>query len=285
MAVKHYACKSLSGNTVSDGIALKGKELWVHTDSEVGDVLAVSTTELDSVEVAAVGRHKETKRIILKPGEGEKVDESRELVLVKEYSPGCGGKRWPSFYIDWESCGDVEVLEKAYRTRHSGAEYYSLVFAPVGWAKNIASQFVNVKDYGGQTISYNPDFDPTADDNVVPREIKIAFGGDIDRAQEFIAKVAKLNAKKLDEHIVCSCGRARRRAHLEKASGDSNFFLGADPNSVCDYIAEVHGLGYHGGCEESEPAPQADFSKYSPSSEESGNDAMAAALRAAGLAK
>jgi len=148
MAIKYYACKSLSGNTVSDGIALRGAKLLVRTDSEGGDILAVSTIELDSVKVAAVGRHKETGRIILKPGEGEKTDQSRELVLVKEYSPGVGGKRRPSFYIDWKSCEEIEVLKKASRTRHSGAEYYSLVFAPVGWAVNIASQFIDVKDYG-----------------------------------------------------------------------------------------------------------------------------------------
>lgn len=242
MALRYYSCKSLSGNTVSDGIALKGTELWVSTDSDGGDVLAVSTTELDSVEVVAVGCHKETKRIILKPGKGEEIDESRELVLVKEYAPRNGGKRWPSFYIDWESCKEIEVLKKASRTRHSGAEYYSLVFAPVGWAENIASQFVDVKDYGEQTISYNPDFDPAADDDVVPRYLKIAFGGDIERAQEFMEKVARLNTRKLDDHVICSCGRARRRSHLEGVSGDTDFFLGSDPNSVCGYIAEVHGL-------------------------------------------
>ncbi len=181
MALKFYRCKTLSGNTVSDGIALKGKDVWVYTDNEGGDILAVSTIEVDSLEVAAVGRHKETKRIILKPAsEGEKVDENRELVLVTEYSPGCGGKRRPSFYIDWDSCAEVDVLKKASRTRGSGAERYSLVLAPAGWAKNIASQFVDVKDYGGQMISYNPDLnkqlksDPSVENEAVLPEGKPA---------------------------------------------------------------------------------------------------------------
>lgn len=164
MALKFYRCKTLSGNTVPDGIALKEKDLWVYTDNEGGDVLAVSSIEVDSVEVAAVGRHRETKMIILKPAtEGEKVDESRELVLVTEYSPGCSGKRRPSFYVNWDSCVEVDVLSKASRTRGSGSEHYSLVLALAGWAKNIASQFVDVKDYGGQTISYNPELSKRGD--------------------------------------------------------------------------------------------------------------------------
>ncbi len=164
MALKFYRCKTLSGNAVSDGIALKGKDVWVYTDNDGGDILAVSTSEADSVEVAAVGRHKETKRIILKPAiEGEKIDESREIVLVKEYSPGSGAKRRPSFYVNWDSCVEVDVLKKASRARGSGSEHYSLVLASAGWAKNIASQFVDVKDYGGQTISYNPELDKRGD--------------------------------------------------------------------------------------------------------------------------
>lgn len=37
-----------------------------------------------------------------------------------------------------------------------GLEHWILVSAPMGWAENIASQFVNERDVGGQSISYKP---------------------------------------------------------------------------------------------------------------------------------
>lgn len=63
---------------------------------------------------------------------------------------------------------------------------------------------------------------------------------DEDTAYEFMKKVAALRTCDLDEHIVCSCGRDRVRQHLVQVSGDEEFFLGADPNSVKYYIRAVH---------------------------------------------
>jgi len=54
-----------------------------------------------------------------------------------------------------------------------------------------------------------------------------------------MAKVARLDAKNLDEHEF-SCGRARKEAEVIRVSGDPDFFLGADPLEVCGYISEVH---------------------------------------------
>lgn len=80
-------------------------------------------------------------------------DEDRELVLVREYSPGVGHKRFPSFHIDWESFANVRRLITAVRTRGSGSDEYTLCIAPAGWAHNVAQQFLNVRDVTSQVIT------------------------------------------------------------------------------------------------------------------------------------
>ena len=46
---------------------------------------------------------------------------------------------------------------KLQQVEDPGGEILGKVAAPLGWAENIASQFVDERDYGGQTISYKPD--------------------------------------------------------------------------------------------------------------------------------
>jgi hypothetical protein len=75
----------------------------------------------------------------------------------------------------------------------------------------------------------------------LPERLFHAFHGNGDRVREFMAKVQKLDATKIDQHEF-SCGRARKQAELIRVSGDPDFFLGADPLEVCTYIAEVHRL-------------------------------------------
>jgi len=69
---------------------------------------------------------------------------------------------------------------------------------------------------------------------------KKAFNGDEDKAYDFMQKVVALPTSRLDSHIVQNCGRARVQSHLVEVSGDPEFFMGADPNTVAFYIAEVH---------------------------------------------
>ena len=73
----------------------------------------------------------------------------------------------------------------------------------------------------------------------LPESLFNAFNGDEERIKEFMAKVARLDASKLDDHEF-SCGRARKEAEVIRVSGDPDFFLGADPLFVCGYITEVH---------------------------------------------
>ena len=104
----------------------------------------------------------------------------------------------------------------------------------------------------------------------LPESLFNAFNGDEERIKEFMAKVAKLDAKKLDDHEF-SCGRARKEAEVIRVSGDSDFFLGADPLEVCGYIEEVHFSNN----------PTTDSSVDSPTS--GGNTMLGDALRKAGL--
>lgn len=82
----------------------------------------------------------------------------RELVLVQEYSPGCGAKRWPAFRVEFGS--EVRILRQDQTGGGSGSERWTLVSAPLGWAANIAAQFRNERDIGSQTIAYRPGWVP-----------------------------------------------------------------------------------------------------------------------------
>lgn len=78
-----------------------------------------------------------------------------------------------------------------------------------------------------------------AKESGLPEYLFHAFNGNVERVKEFMAKVEKLDAKQLDDHEFF-CGRARKTAEIIRVSGDSDFFLGADPLEVCGYIEEVH---------------------------------------------
>jgi len=81
------------------------------------------------------------------------VSSEYEIVLVQEYSPGVGAKRWPSFGVALEEFDDVTVLSRDNTVGGSGQETWSLVKAPSGWAAQVARAFVNQRDEPGQTIT------------------------------------------------------------------------------------------------------------------------------------
>lgn len=72
----------------------------------------------------------------------------------------------------------------------------------------------------------------------LPEDLWHAFDGDENRIREFMSKVDRLDPLIIDEHEF-SCGRARKRAELIRVSGDEDFFLGADPLEVCEYIRGI----------------------------------------------
>lgn len=109
-----------------------------------------------------------------------------------------------------------------------------------------------------------------ATESGLPEGLYKAFNGDVEKVKEFMAKVAKLDASKLDDHEM-SCGRARKSAEVIRVSGDQDFFLGADPLEVCWYIEEVRFSN------------NPNDASVGNSSNDGGNTMLGDALRKAGL--
>ena len=267
MKTAHIAV-TLRGNRVENGIIVSNGQIPFNPHSGMtrhNTELLASTPapdgSLNEVYVAIMD-----EGVVLVPCEETP---QKELVLVQQYSPGCGGKRWPSFYVEFGP--EVRQLSEASTSGGSGCETWVLISAPLGWAENIASQFVNERDYGKQTISYKPD-NTGKKESGLPQELLIAFRGDEEMTRKFMAKVAILESGRLDDHIVHNCGRERVRVHLEEVSGDTDFFMGADPNRVVNYVAEIHFSR-----DRDKPTDVGNI----PSG---GNTALADALRKAGLA-
>ncbi|MFZ3054874.1 MAG: hypothetical protein WA091_02745 [Minisyncoccales bacterium] len=161
----------------------------------------------------------------------------KELVLVEQYYPGTGNKRSPSFHVEFGP--EVRILSSASTSGGSGGESWTLVSAPLGWAENIAEQFIDQRDYLDQTISYRPGVKKWEGKEDFSESLLLAFKGDTDRIKKFMEKVKTLPIELLDTHILYGCGRDRRREHLVRISGDPDFFMGADPNSVACVVADA----------------------------------------------
>ncbi len=258
MTLTSHIALTLRGGSVSKGINVSEGQVpfsprWGMTRGDTGLLASTPAPDgnLDKIHVAIVD-----EGVVLVPCEESP---RKELVLVQQYSPGSGAKRWPSFNVEFGP--EVRPLSNASTSGGSGGETWVLVSAPLGWAQNIAAQFIDERDYGEQTISYKPGNTDKKESNL-PQELLIAFRGDEEMTSRFMAKVAMLPVDRLDYHIVHNCGRARVRAHLEEISGDPDFFMGADPNRVVGYVDKVH------------------FSNNKPNG---GNTALAEAMRKAGL--
>ncbi len=142
---------TLRGNNIENGITVSGGQIpfnpsWGMTRHNAGIIASTTAPDgkVDKVHVAITDGV-----VTILPCEGES---QKELVLVKQYTPGAGGKRWPSFHVDFGP--EVRQLSQASTCGGSGGEQWVLVSAPIGWAENIANQFVNERDHGAQTISY-----------------------------------------------------------------------------------------------------------------------------------
>lgn len=152
MKTPHIALM-LRGNSAGKGISVSNGQVPFNprsgmTRHNTGLLASTSAVDgkLDKVYIAITD-----EGIVLVPCEEAP---QKELVLVQQYSPGCGAKRWPSFYVEFGS--EVRQLSSASTSGGSGSETWVLVSAPLGWAQNIASQFIDERDVDGQTISYKP---------------------------------------------------------------------------------------------------------------------------------
>ena len=153
MAIR-YKALTLRGNTVDEGIRISGGQVpfnprWGLVRHNPG-LLAASPAPDGDVNLVHVAITEEG--VVLVPCEGAP---DQELVLVQQYMPGAGAKRWPWFSVAFGP--EVRKLSEAATSGGSGEERWALVSAPLGWAENIARQFIDRRDYGGQKISYRPD--------------------------------------------------------------------------------------------------------------------------------
>lgn len=154
MAVRtpHIAL-TLRGDSVSDGIDVSQRIVpftpkWGMTRDVVG-LLASVTLEEGILNQAYIGIT--DSGVVLAPVE-ESANPTKELVLVQMYSPGVGAKRWPSFQVEFGP--ETRILSRISTSGGSGGEEWVLVTAPLGWAHNIATQFINERDYEDQVVSH-----------------------------------------------------------------------------------------------------------------------------------
>ncbi|MFA6096101.1 MAG: hypothetical protein WC788_00560 [Candidatus Paceibacterota bacterium] len=150
MKTPHIAL-TLRGNSVSKGIGVADGQVPFSPQSgmtrhDTGLIASTPASDgnLDKIYIVITN-----EGVVLIPCEE---NPQMELVLVEQYSPGCGAKRWPSFHVEFGS--EVRKLSEVSTGGGSGGETWVLVSAPFGWAQNIASQFVDERDVNGQTISY-----------------------------------------------------------------------------------------------------------------------------------
>jgi hypothetical protein len=142
---------TIRGDSVWTGITVSNGQVpfsprWGLTRHDNG-LLACTPApdgELEKIHVAIINGS-----VVLVPCDDEP---SRELVLVQQYSPGSGRKRWPSFHV--ELGPEVRQLSSVSTSGGSGGEHWVLISASLGWVDNIASQFIDERDYGGQVVGY-----------------------------------------------------------------------------------------------------------------------------------
>ncbi len=168
MAVRtSHIALTLRGDRVEEGIEIDNHQIPFRPGSgmvrhDPGMLACASTFDgkLEKVHVAIV-----EEGVVLVPCEE---NPQRELVLVQQYSPGCGAKRWPGFGVNFGP--EVRQLSSFCTSGGSGGAIWVLVSAPLGYAANIASQFINERDQSGQIISYKPELDSDKEEILEPED-------------------------------------------------------------------------------------------------------------------
>lgn len=200
----------LSGDRVEAGVHLAEAGRLTCYDGQVAALLAVSVDpEAKTLERVRVDRDS-NGTVVLTPTEAP-ADPERKLVLVHEYSPGSGAKRWPSFYIDWASGPSVDKLAEVSRNRGSGSDTWTLVIAPADWARNIADQFVNERDVPGQTIGYHAPSESVREASVLS-EPTSSQPVALSEAASAVAGNTAVFTELPNRYFKCRCGGSTRAA-------------------------------------------------------------------------
>lgn len=128
-------------------------------------------------------------------------------------------KGWQEGNIEVDGISGTVLSVKHSAGMHGG--YYAISVAVVPGTEEEIPAFQTAREKAGQESDFP--------------ELFVAFNGDKEKIEEFMAKVEKLDGNKLDAHEM-SCGRDRKKSEVVRVSGDQEFFLGADPLKVCEYI-------------------------------------------------
>ena len=226
MAVKTpHRALTLRGDCITEGIVIADGQIkfsprWGITRRDPGLLggSSLQNGDLHTAYVAVI----EAGIALISCEESE--SPRKELVLVQQYSPGSGAKRWPSFSVEFGH--EARILSEAHTGGGSGGETWTLVSAPLGWAENIAGQFVDGRDEGSQTIAYRPGFDPKRE--ATERELAEARDdlADFDR-------VWQMAGTKEDDYLILSF---RQGTHPK--TGDRQWEY---TTSATKYVVNQHG--------------------------------------------
>lgn len=261
---------------LGSAVGCKTPDTWMDTAKALGVSVPSAMEFLRSWRPKAAERLDEVEQLLAKLEEVSEKETDSVIVTVSFGSPTNRAIR--EGY--WESTKGIPGYNAEIRLKDSGK----------GWAEGnidvvgISGTVLSVKHSSGMHGGYYavsvavipgteteiPPFqtarEKAATESGLPDTLYRAFNGDAERIKEFMAKVARLDASKLDDHEF-SCGRTRKEAEVIRVSGDPDFFLGADPLEVCGYIKEIHSAS----------------NLPVDSSSNGGNTALGDALRKAGM--
>lgn len=215
-----HLCLTLRGNDVSpgidttDGLVTFSPE-WGMTRRDAG-LLATSAQEPLGQHVYVVLVE---NSVVLVPSSSSDPP-GRELVLVQQYNPGSGAKRWPGFWVEFGD--ETKQLSTASTRGGSGCETWVLCSAPLGWAQNIAVQFQNYRGAGSQTIGYQQE------------EAQEEPPGPSGEGREIAEAISRLcgdeGLRIIEKELAAPYGRARRQEALIDA------IPGIENEPACDRL-------------------------------------------------
>jgi len=170
--IKSYNLLTLRGNICQEGIAFQngiidtsarrgGSQSWettllgVNTQTKFNGVVKSAQIRKVIVRVRKYNDNEYPNYQLVFQDSSENLDLEYNLVLVQEYFNPSGRKRYPGFQVNLEE-SFLRVVKTTTFFGGSGEEKWHFVLAPVGWAQNIASQFINWRDEPTVVLSFKP---------------------------------------------------------------------------------------------------------------------------------
>jgi hypothetical protein len=130
-----YQCYTLRGTEKSPGIGARhGKVLFEPRWGFIRDVRYVAYVIGDAATLDVVDVWSTPHGVVLRPSTSAPTG---DLVLVQNYTPGCGMKKYPSYWLAESQYEGVTVLTRIETNKGSGREEWVLVAGPKGWPSSL----------------------------------------------------------------------------------------------------------------------------------------------------